>query len=289
MGNEMSDDGNERQTLSEIQGAIISSIANGREVADLEALRIAQRYRGNELLKGLPIPRLRFSQARISLPVKISERVMGMPAIYRSPTEIASAVIGKFIVAIDNLLNYIRNLENRRSIESDDRIFITHYKSFLEHAKKDESLEIFRCELYYRLAVACLESEAPTDSGIRSAVAEAAEAAFRDIAAEICYICLLDESEKDVTPEMAKERAREILGEDYTNYLILKIRLAAEAIAIEQPTIPSGYYAEANTEIVKFTGGGEDNIARITMVLHEEGLEWVEMKDGKESTKLMLE
>lgn len=53
--------------FSDVIGGLVSGVAQARSIADVEALRMAHRYRQIDLLKGMPVPRLRFRRDRKSV------------------------------------------------------------------------------------------------------------------------------------------------------------------------------------------------------------------------------
>jgi hypothetical protein len=133
----------ENPKLSEVLGALVASVAYGRQVADMEALRIARRYEQNELLKGLPVPRLRLSQVNISLPVILSEVIPGKPAERNDPVEIAKKAAKQLTEAIDEeikRLKYLVDLENTPAEQKD--IFRRGIR-FLEKALAMDAQNLF--------------------------------------------------------------------------------------------------------------------------------------------------
>ena len=69
------------------------------------------------------------------------------------------------------------------------------------------------------------------------------------------------------------------------------VRHTVENSAIKKATVPPDFEEVVNTDEIKNAGGGPDVVTRITMVLREEGLEWVTefTHDGEENTRLMME
>ncbi len=295
----------EKPKLSDVLGALVSSVANGRNVADVEALRIAHRYHKNELLRGLPVPRLRLYRVSISLPLILSGVVPGTPAERNDPAEIARVTTDVLGAGIKDVTQRLKDMDNLKSLPDDQKNLVGHYKRFLDTAAKLEASKRFREEFSGQLKRAFLDMElseggtAPSDASIRSVAAETAENAFRHVMSEVYFLYAQErvaekkaasETAEPFEPDRARKSTKEIMGEDYTKQLIHAIRSAADSAAITKPTVPPDFHVAVDTESIKNAGGGPDVVTRINMVLLEEGLEWLtEVRDGKETTKLMPE
>jgi hypothetical protein len=70
--------------LGEVIGALLSDAVQARMQADLEAVRIAEAYSRNELLRHLPVPRFRLPEITVDLPVLVTA-VEGLPPVGRPP------------------------------------------------------------------------------------------------------------------------------------------------------------------------------------------------------------
>jgi hypothetical protein len=57
--------------LQEYIGALISSVATGRVLADLQTVTLAEEYAKNSLLAHFPVPRMRIRQVQMTVPVAI--------------------------------------------------------------------------------------------------------------------------------------------------------------------------------------------------------------------------
>src|SRR5262245_65883643 len=101
--------------FSDVIAALVASLASARSVADTEALRIAHRYRQDELLKGLPVPRLRLRKVSISLPVILTGMIPGSAAEIQPSHVIEDAVVNGFkaaIAAFSSLLTRAGSVQN---------------------------------------------------------------------------------------------------------------------------------------------------------------------------------
>lgn len=295
----------EKPKLSDVMGALVSSVANGRNVADVEALRIARRYHKNELLKGLPVPRLRLHRVSISLPLILSGVIPGTPAQRNDPAEIAGVTAEILGESIKNVTLQVKDLENQESITQEQKTSASRYKRFLNTATKLEIRKLFRDEFSGQLKRAFLDMElseggtAPSDASIHTTAAQTAENAFCQVMSKVHFLYVRERvAEKKATgelaepfdPDRARKSVKEIMDNDYTRQLIQVIRLAAENAAITRPTVSPDFHVAVDTESIKNAGGGPDAVTRLNIVLLEEGLEWLtEVRDGKETSKLMPE
>jgi hypothetical protein len=87
------DETNAPVTLGDLLGALARDVTTARAHADAEAMRFARIYRGDPLLRTLPVPIFRIADLTISLPVAITgvPPLGGAPAI--SLTLAASTVL----------------------------------------------------------------------------------------------------------------------------------------------------------------------------------------------------
>ncbi len=76
--------------LSEVLGAIMAGLTEARRVADEEALRVAERYQQEPLLRGLAVPRIRLPEVTIDIPVIIDSQEGGEDEEPASPEDVAS-------------------------------------------------------------------------------------------------------------------------------------------------------------------------------------------------------
>jgi hypothetical protein len=76
-------------SLGEFLGAIMADVTNARRIADEEALRVAEHYKQEPLLRGLSMPRLRMPEVVIELPVVIEEHEPADPGEPADPAEVS--------------------------------------------------------------------------------------------------------------------------------------------------------------------------------------------------------
>lgn len=293
-----------RHKFSDVIGALVASVAHARSVADIESLRIAYRYRNNELLKGMPIPRLRFRRVSISLPVVLTDLIPGTPAEISPDYVIEDAVENAFKADIAQLLETLERAANQTDLSDDERRRLQRYQRLASYVQRPEVDVPQRLRQAFgktlQAALADLRAlpggDAPSDAAIQGAVGEAAALAFKNVFDEVTYLYIQDrvmqqEQRTDFDPERAR-RDRSALNEDEILVdLKNRIRQSAEAAAIRKATVPPDFVVSVNTDVVKNAGGGPDAVTRLSMVLSEEGLEWVTEygPDGAETTRLIPE
>jgi hypothetical protein len=295
--------------FSDVVGGLVAGVAQARSIADVEALRMAHRYRQIELLKGLPVPRLRVRSVSISIPMLISEVVPGKPCAYIGERELAVQV-GK---AAANAINTIVEAAKKDSeTKPSDRtkgfsdIASSVQKSFNE-AFFINSLAKRLEYRYQRLNIRPGATPVP-DTIIRDCAGEVAQDMLRDALAYIVRDIVCRKGGKEESkgrrkgpvkatkePEAIRESEVEKEIDSFFDHSIVKWALAktrneAEAAAVKESTVSPDFYVAADTETIKNAGGGPDVVTRFNMVLLEEGLEWVaETRDGVETSKLMQE
>ncbi|MCB0712554.1 MAG: hypothetical protein KDD67_09515 [Ignavibacteriae bacterium] len=89
-------------TIKEYLGALITSVNQGRVLADVESANIAQMYAQDPLLKHFPVPRFRASEVELSIPVAI-EKVAGQPAKEYQPIDVKGFNTKAYQVVKDTL------------------------------------------------------------------------------------------------------------------------------------------------------------------------------------------
>ncbi|MCX6678715.1 MAG: hypothetical protein NTU95_12355 [Methanothrix sp.] len=335
--------------LSDVLGAFVTSVAYGRNVSDVQALRIALNYQKNVLLQGLPVPRLRLSQVSISLPVILTKVLPGEPPRWNSPEEITKVASTSFQTEIEDELKRLDYLERLKNPIKEEKDLYERYKRFLlfskdpeEYIKKTDTpesqkykkeiaeeeitsaYESFEKVLRSRLNRAFLKLEmddsSNIDVAIRYTVGETVESAFRDVMSEFFFryaeyrikVEKIEpnkemenegseiESEKsnqmaaDIRPKfdekMARKGSEKIMESEITERMIADIRPLVEKAAIDKPSIPPDFYIEVDTDSIKNAGGGPDAVTRLSIVMHEEGLEWLsEEREGLKTKRLMPE
>ncbi len=292
-----------KQRFSDVIGGLVSGVAYARSVADMEAMRIAYFYHGHELLRGMPIPRLRIQNVSISLPIIVKESIPGAPAV-RTPVvdvagKTAQALMDAVGIAKKELEKSQTLKQEAKSIPDKDeedlirrfeRIVILAEDEGMVHRFKDQLKE--RIEQEYR-ALDLSEGKDASDASLRETVGNAAGKIVRTSLSEIITKYAHDkarEKNEDFDRELGEKAIDELMEHPITRALIRHVRLAAEMHAVEKETVPPDFYVSVNTDEIKNTGGGPNVVTRLEMKLHEEGLEWfTEEEDGKKISKLTPE
>jgi len=65
--------------LSEFLGNIVASVSNARVHSDIQTIQIAQEYAKNDLLQHFAVPRMRFSDVEIKIPVALESMKGSQP------------------------------------------------------------------------------------------------------------------------------------------------------------------------------------------------------------------
>lgn len=293
--------------FSDVVGGLVSGVAQARSIADVEALRMAHRYRQIELLKGMPVPRLRLRRVSISIPMLISEVVPGQPCTQTTIEELAAKVGDVAASVVDWIATEAaQDAKDKPSEEtkslSEMAKLVNKKRESKEKGKEKEggfNKDIFVASLtkrlgyrYQRLNIA--GATPPPDTLIRDTAGEVARDLLKDA---LMYVVRkkVPEMHGKKKPGGVSESEIERQINSFLDYPIVqlaleKVRNEAESAAVKESTISPDFYVSVDTETIKNAGGGPNTVTRFNMVLLEEGLEWVtETHDGDETTKLMQE
>lgn len=215
--------------FSDVLGALITSVAHGRNVADVEALHIGQNYYKNKLLRGIPVPRLRIERVSISLPLMLSDVIMGRPAVANKPEEIVKEVSEAFVKTIEEkkesleTLNKILKSSNIISVKEEEQKKIDSFGKFLDIwnnkkwdliGKNKTGISIFEEELHkqiinYISELKFEEGIEPSDISIIDTTTEAVEDTLVQVMSN-AYLFLQKEEEFLQKEEEYKKRKEEI-------------------------------------------------------------------------------
>jgi hypothetical protein len=271
--------------FSDVLGAMVSSIAQARQIADVAAVNLAYAYQRHDLLKGMAVPRLRFRSVDVSLPVLIRQV---HPA--KQPELNDAATIARHVAAevqrraklVAQKISFEANEEvssdRRKSLESvaalwglvaEDRI-ISRLHVHVESQLKQRIME------YY--AIVGTSPASISESVIRSEVAASVKSGFRLFFREI-----LEEDAKAMETSLAMHLTKLKFSELKRTHLYGKVltsvaRLASD-MCFRTPSVPAELEMVVHTDEIKNTGG-MDSVTRIRFTLLEEGLEWVEDEHG---------
>ena len=295
-------DEQKKQRFSEVIGGLVSGVSYARSVADMEAMRIAYYYHQHELLKGMPIPRLRIQRVSISLPIIVTEVIPGVAAIRNPAVDVARSVTEALVKAFQDAMKEfadIRKLkEQQKSIVSPDEEELQgRFEQIVTNASDKGAKKRFESQLRDDLEHAYMdlnlsEGSHPSDASMRHMAGQVAESVLRQLMTEHTSAYVHQKAVENETTfdlERGKKAVQELMDHEITSRLIKTVRHAAEENATLTRTVPPDFYVQVNTGDVK-NHGNPDVVTRVDMVLKEEGLEWMtEENDGKKSSKLMQE
>ena len=296
-------DEQQKQRFSDVIGGLVSGVAYARSVADMEAMRIAYYYRQHELLKGLPVPRLRIQRVSISLPIIVSEVIPEVAAVRNPAVDVSKSVTDVLQKAIDATKKEFADIRSLRMQEKailtpEEEDLLSRFEKIVDLAQQEGAIQRFQGKLAEDIEHAYLdlnlsEGDKPSDASLRDKVEQVAAKVFREILTENIskYVHQkATESDEPFDPERGKKAIAELIDHDITTRLIRQVRNAAGNNAVITRTIPPDFYVSVNTGDIKNEGGGPDVVTRLNMVLREEGLEWLtEEQEGKTTSKLIPE
>ncbi len=88
-------------TLSSVVAAVVASFAKGRASADLATVRLARQYQKHELLRGVPVPRLRLNKVSVSVPLVVTGIHPGSAFRVASTEHVVDAVWAAVVQTVD--------------------------------------------------------------------------------------------------------------------------------------------------------------------------------------------
>lgn len=292
--------------LSDVISAIISSLTKGRFIADLEAMRLAMEYEKIDLLKGLPVPRLRFSNVKISMPVIMTEVLSGANATHVPVPKIVEKTLESFHSALKESKEWIGEGISRNEVEGDndnEKLYLLkRYEGLINkiYGQDIDLVSRFKADLGMRLQndIAVLGT---TMHGIVSApalikqVGESTEKSLYIFLKTVIFLYIKEMvAQKKEPVEFEAARARDAtkgyLDHKIVKEFIAKVRFSAENNTIEQYDRAAEIRLLVDTESIKNAGGGPDAVTRLNFNIREEGLEWVtDVFEDKEVKRLTPE
>jgi hypothetical protein len=296
--------------LSEVLGALVASLASARSVADIEALRMADRYRQNELLRGLPIPRLRFSRVAITVPIIISGVVPGVSAEAAAPSIVAAAAAKALREALAALAMEDPSVmasgatAQRSEIdeveEAEVRAADHARRQVLKAMSGNQALSTaFEADLQRELTDELLDLQhqsggVPLSDAV---ILERVRETHHKLIRRLIRRGLLREQMLEASPgrpfdlEAGRQRAEEVLSSKLIATLLQRVSEATQRAAVVRSTEPPDLEVLVDTDAIKNMGGGPSTVTQLHLTLIEEGLEWVgdDQRDENRTWKLMPE
>lgn len=286
--------------LSDIIGGLVASMVHARTVADMESLRVAYRFRDNDLLRGLPIPRLRLQRVSISLPVLMTDVIPGRPAEAAAAAEVAEVALAAYRTGLGEMLDRVRfDLEQlqpgdrrRPPVARSQRLLA--YIGGLDPESWRAPLAAF-VDAGFRGAGVGDPSNQPPDTVLRDTVRRAIQNFYRKAIQDGIVQYTRDRVAKrnaeaaeagagaeivEFDPNRAAQwSASEVSENTYIQSILQQVADAAVRNAVVRPSVSPDFHVTVNTEDIKAAGGGPEAITRVSLTLREEGLEWVQEQE----------
>lgn len=316
MSNDDASNRKQDPTLSEVIGALVASVAHARSVADVEALRIAQRYFQSPLLRGMPVPRLRLSRVDINFPIILSDIVPGSSPEPESSDNIAQAVLEALNESASAALNAQQEPAATQGAASGPAAPPSDLLPFDRSIQQIADRILALCQLpvippeyellkplQRQIGQALMDFHhanqrtVAADTEISSHIGEVTENALREWVLRVAHteyqLSHRPPLPDDATPEeenaeaerLERDTARArtaVSNEARVVALIRDGRRAAEQRAVKNPSIPPEIRVSVHTDAIKNQGGGPNVVTRLSMSLLEEGLEWVGQPGGQD-------
>ena len=279
--------------LSEVLGALVSSVAQARQIADIAAANLAYAYQRHELLRGMPVPRLRFRSIEVNMPVIIRQVHESKQPILDTSAAIAQRTAAEVQRRAGLAAQKLRLTLREDTLSAEDRTLMENAAAFWERVAKPEESENFRAAVEAQITVWISQffalggslPVAASEGTIRTEVARAVRNGIRTVFRNV--LRSLSAAEGDPQPgKAARLRYRDLKQfSAYDKVLRGAAQLAADTCFCT-PSQSAELELAVCTDDIKTTGGGSDSITRLHFTLLEEGLEWVEDAQG---SRLMTE
>ena len=239
-------------TLQDYLASLISGISEARKTADIASVNTARLYAEHELLKNLPVPRFRVADIELDVPVAI-EQVDERTIPAKQPIDNTHF----------NILTY-QLLKKAFDVKTFNQKLSVSLKNYIRSASVDLKQQI--------------------KNGKKKSIALTAfslEIAKKSIADFSTY----DKKKYDALKE--QKGSNEHITNHVKNMLIRGLH--NEINETQQAAIPS--QTKLIVEAAKLREIRSENIIRIKLKLHEEGVEWHAMQneDGETHSKLIPE
>ena len=139
--------------LGDYIGRLLSEVTHARVQADIEAVRVAEVYSSHPLLRNFPVPRIRFSNVDMSVPVVISEvedEEQETSSVDKVDSRTLTTVTEKIVTS--ELIKYTVRLNTRDAsllrralkAKSDDMAYLRENAISMKTISKDISKEIIK-------------------------------------------------------------------------------------------------------------------------------------------------
>ena len=293
---------NKNPTLSGIMNAIITSVSRGRQAADLEAMKSAMAYQKIDLLKGIPVPRMRINNVKISIPMILSGITQETVAKHTLIPKITSTAKDALQKEIESSLNWINSGIDLISIEDakeDVRLkFLEFFRNIFQRIKTSDinSFNKFQEDLnqrllfdlnMYKLSMNGMVSE----QGLKEVIGQSTEASILFIIKNEILRWIKEEvvkKEADFNIDHANNSIDKRCNDKIVQGVLKKVKFIVESNCIATPEKDSELEVLIDTERIKNAGGGPDTVTRLSFTIREEGLEWItEVHEDKTKTSTL--
>jgi hypothetical protein len=289
-----------KPTLSDVMNAIITSVSRGRQAADFEAMRSAMTYQKIELLKGIPVPRMRINNVKVSIPMILNAVTPATVSEHAPILQISTTAAAIFEKEVKISLDWMESGMELLNIDSAKKnIQLEFLRDFSEifqqiNDLKDNSYTKFQRDFeqrllfdlnMYKLSMNGVLSE----QGLQDVVGTSAEASLLLIIKNEIFkwIKVKVENKESVVFDMdrAENSIEEKCKDKIVQGLLRKIKFTVEGNCISVSGQSSELEILVDTESIKNAGGGPDTVTRLSFVIREEGLEWItEVNEDKSTT-----
>lgn len=237
--------------LGDFLGDLLTEVTMARVQADLESVRIAELYANHPLLKHMPVPRFRLPMVKLDVPVLIRGEDLGDPD--EKPKISPEEAAEKFI----KILGTVSDDHDIQLLTEDrERVRRAAVLKVAEHQKLPPDVA----------------------GSITGTVTDLIKLAVRTIRKHLETLRKADETRSAAEDEHLLMTIRE------------NLRRAAMTVFIAYVASPRRLEAEMTTSHVK-EAGSENILARVTMEVTEDGMEWATVvdSDGELTERLVNE
>lgn len=293
-------------TLSSVMNAIISSVSKGRQTADFEAMKSAIMYQKIDLLKGLPVPRMRINNIKVSIPMILNNVTSLTEPDHIPITQISSNAEKSFKTELQASIEWIESgIKLLDFGSSEATIQLKHLERFRTifnniNSPEADTFTNFKQDLEKRISFdlsvyKSTMNEMISEQGIRNSIGDSIENSLLLVIKREIFSWIKEKlANKDAVTldiDRAQNSINELCSDKIIAGLIQKIRFAAETTCIELQEQSPELEILVDTESIKNAGGGPDSVSRLSFVLREEGLEWITEidQDDKPNHKLSTE
>jgi hypothetical protein len=267
--------------LDQVLGAVLSSLAQARRMADEQTSAIAQYYQSNPLLKGMTAPRIRMPEVVVDVPLIIDEVDAGRPPVFASPPELAA-------LAVDAAVKVAQQQDVPMSAAVRDKLNQA-IRSGLEVVLRDVTAGKTSPDLVQE-SLAAVANEAmatPVEQVVGTRItalnkAAAAQLAKRKQVANAPASRAAIAAGIDTPPIIAQRDPVVVRAA-----VLAAARDAIRMAAIKEPGRAATLKTSVLTSEIK-ERSNPDSVTRLKLVLREEGMEWQEVKRADGSSSAML-